>query len=85
MKVICVKPIDNPSPSAMNKPRPKVGDIDTVVDEVKYDSIVYYELGRFGYDMLYASNCFSTLSTDLDETALVTEEFEEKYCVPVNQ
>lgn len=85
MKVICVKPIDNPSPSAMNKPRPKVGDIDIVVDDVKYDGVIYYELERFGCDSLFASECFSRIDSDLDETTLITEEFEEKYCVPANK
>lgn len=76
MKVILVKAIDNPSPSAMNKPRPSVGDIDNVTDEVKFFGSVYYELERFGDDSLFAAECFATLPDTpaevIEETEMVT-------------
>ena len=72
MKVILIKAIDDPSPAAMNKPRPSVGDIDTVTDEVKFFGYVYYELERFGKDSLYAAECFAILPDAEPET--LTEE-----------
>jgi hypothetical protein len=66
---------------------PQIGDICTVVNECfgENDGGVVtpcYELA--GYDgWVYDQRDFAPLS-DLDETELVTEEFEEKYCVPVN-
>ena len=66
MRVMCVKAIDNPSPEAMNKPRPVVGDIDTVADEVEFFGTAFYELERFGDDSLFAAECFATLP-DADE------------------
>lgn len=39
--------------------------------------------GIENYGPLYRKARFIPIDTDLDETKLVTEEFEEKYCVPV--
>ena len=68
----------------MNKPRPTVGDIDVVTDEVTFFGAPFYELERFGDDSLFAAECFATLDSRLDENFLTTTYFEEKYCVPVN-
>jgi hypothetical protein len=46
--------------------------------------MIYYELVGFDYS-IYNQKNFSPLNSNLDETTLVTEEFEEKYYVPVNQ
>lgn len=84
MQVICTK---KPMGSSSGEPcpSPEVGDKDIVTEEViRYDTL-FYRLERFGDKLAYAAKCFSMLNTDLDETELVTEEFEEKYCVPVNQ
>jgi hypothetical protein len=80
MEVICVKPFI--APESIGKPKPELGDKDVVVGERKEYGSVYYLLERFD-GIVYNAEHFSPLDSDLDETALVTEEFEEKYCVPV--
>lgn len=90
MKVICVThenfhglQRDN------NLPHPEIGEIVTVIGEGSFFGIDCYMLQEYkpplaiiewGYD----KRNFAPLDSDLDETKLVTEEFEEKYCVPVN-
>lgn len=81
MNVICVKPFN--APESKDKPKPEVGDKDIVVGERKEYGKIYYRLQRFE-GVVYKAEHFAPLS-GLDETELVTEEFEEKYCVPVNQ
>jgi len=67
---------------------PQIGDICEVVGECPgYNNgdveTPCYELA--GYDeWVYDQRDFAPLS-DLDETTLVNEEWEEKYCVPVNK
>lgn len=83
MKVMCISNEWIPSASAALLPTPMFGDIDEVTDSVCYFGGEYYELQRFP-DSLFHVKMFAPLS-DLDETNLVSEDFEEKYCVPVNR
>jgi hypothetical protein len=92
MKAICIKEITMNSHNVPNLPAPKVGEEVTIIDSQKIDGIVHYQLQEYisykisykNYRLWYSCNNFSLLS-DLDETELVTEEFEEKYCVPINR
>ncbi|HEX6427967.1 MAG TPA: hypothetical protein VF008_09790 [Niastella sp.] len=59
-------------------PCPKFGEI-TTVSNVEDD---LYEFMEYGEANWYSQKYFAPLS-DIDETELVTEEFNEKYCVPV--
>lgn len=90
MKVICTshenfakRPIDP------HVPRPAIGEEVTVIgDRIFCGNIDCYLLAEYTspspiYVWGYDKRNFSPLGTDLDETELVTEEFEEKYCVPV--
>lgn len=90
MKVMCISHQNyNPGLSDPNLPKPEIGEVCTVIGEhMAYDIVACYELEeyqhwcsliRIGYD----KRNFAPL-TGVDETELVTEEFEEKYCVPVN-
>jgi lysine/ornithine N-monooxygenase len=73
-----------------NLPHPEIGETVTVIGEGVFagfvDCYMFQEYKspdpniEWGFD----KRNFSPL-TDLDETALVTEEFEEKYFVPVNR
>lgn len=68
---------------------PQIGDECTVLNTcVGYDNdgseAPCYELDGYGDDeYVYDQRNFAPL-TSLDETTLVNEEFEEKYCQPVN-
>lgn len=88
MKAICIKEVTKNSHNVPNLPAPKVGEEVTIIDSQKIDDIVHYQLQEYisykNYRLWYSCNNFSLLS-DLDETTLVTEEFEEKYCVPANK
>ena len=64
-------------------PCPKFGDVLSVIGESIQRNGPAYEFAEYGKRHWYSQKHFSPLS-DLDETALVTEEFEEKYCIPVN-
>lgn len=44
----------------------------------------YYNLNECEWSSWFHHTLFAEV-TDLDETELVTEEFEEKYCVPANK
>lgn len=84
-KVICInsKNFGNPD---FKGPAPKEGDTLTVSWEghCKIHNIYSYEFAEYDSRYRYSAWRFAPLS-DLDETELVTEEFEEKYCVPVNR
>lgn len=43
----------------------------------------YHQFEHTGSNIGFRVECFAQIS-DIDETELVTEEFNEKYCVPVN-
>jgi hypothetical protein len=81
---MCIKKPTGASDGRLDAPAPEVGDEDIVTKEVTRRGKPFYFLERFGDGFSYSAKCFSPLS-DLDETTLVTEEFEEKYCVPVNK
>lgn len=81
MKVICVKK-PKVTLDGQPLPSPEVGDEDTVTGDRIYQGDVFYYLERFGDTLSYLSTYFARIS-DLDETALVTEAFEEKYCEPL--
>jgi hypothetical protein len=88
MKVQCIH-VDNTNDRGVpNLPHPALGETVTVIDErVRYGKLFYQfqEYAEYNScDVLYNSKNYIEIS-DLDETELVTEEFEEKYCVPVNQ
>lgn len=88
MKVQCIQVDRTNNHSIPNLPHPELGETATVVDERIRNGKLFYQLDGYeqynGKDVLYDSKKFIPLS-DLDETTLVNEEFNEKYCVPVNQ
>ena len=88
MKVVCVNhELYDPEERPYGPEDPKIGDICEV--EKAFD--IYTIRGVFPCYYLVGYHCsaynqknFAEI-TDLDETELVTEEFEEKYCIPVNR
>ena len=81
-KVVCID-ARNPGNDDWHGPDPKEGDVLTVMWEgVLYD-IYSYQFVEYGHNYAYSAWRFAPLS-DLDETTLVNEEWEEKVCVPVN-
>lgn len=62
---------------------PSYGEVDEVINEMVSWGIDYYELQRF-MGVAFQASKFIPVNDNLDETELVTEEFNEKYCVPVN-
>lgn len=79
MKVMC---IDESEWGNAHK-CPSVGEIVTVAkDYIDYEGDPVYEFVEYGEYACWEQRFFAPLS-DLDETELVTEEFNEKYCVPV--
>jgi hypothetical protein len=84
MKVLCIKPPIVEGANTKGCPRPQVGDEDIVTKEHTVNGVLYFSLQRFGDKIGYNAKCFGVPS-DLDETELVTEEFEEKYCIPANK
>lgn len=88
MKVICTnhKNFTN-LPCNPAIPRPAIGEEVTVIEETCYygiDCYIFEEYKPLVGDYVYDKRNFSALGSDLDETTLVNEEWEEKYCVPVN-
>jgi hypothetical protein len=65
-------------------PCPKFGEVVTVSGESVQINGPAYEFAEYGKRNWYSKRYFAPLS-GLDETELVTEEFEEKYCVPANK
>lgn len=81
-KVVCVnaKNFGNPY---FKGPSHQEGDVLTVAWE-GYDQDIYsYEFVESGRTYRYSAWRYAPLDGQ-DETELVTEEFNEKYCVPVN-
>jgi hypothetical protein len=82
MRVICIKRDKAGDDPYLKKVAEElqIGSIYTVVDQNKN----YYELAEFPHHLgiWWAKECFAPL-TGLDETTLVSEEFEEKYCETV--
>jgi hypothetical protein len=87
MKVICI----DDTHWRIDTPCPKFGETVTVSNELKspvsgepcFEFVEYPRLPGHAF-RIFSKKYFAPLS-GLDETELVTEEFEEKYCVPVNQ
>lgn len=63
---------------------PIVGEYYNSVNDILLDDGLYYFLEGFRTDECFHNSLFA-LPSDLDETTLVNEEFEEKYCLPVNK
>jgi hypothetical protein len=60
-----------------------VGNYYNAIDEKYFDDWVYYILDGFSEYECFHNSLFA-IPTDFDETELVTEEFKEKYLVPLN-
>jgi hypothetical protein len=58
-----------------------VGNEYNVIDIIEHNNDTYYKLEEID-GALFHEKLFAPINGD-DETTLVTEEFEEKYCVPV--
>lgn len=91
MRVICIRPsthnIRVATGEHISLSKISVGSKYTVVDVTEVYGHCAYELSEFPPQdgrQLFSAKLFAEI-TDLDETTLVTEEFEEKYCVPVNR
>jgi hypothetical protein len=89
MQVVCISEKNYHGHNYPQVPDPKVGERVTVIGEANFLGVDCYLLAEYtcpcpSADWLYDQRNFAPIS-DLDETELVTEEFEEKYCVPVNQ
>jgi len=80
MKVVCI----NDKYWANEVPCPKFGEIVTVSSTESPYGEAAYEFVEYGERNWYSQKYFAPLS-DLDETTLVNEEWEEKVCVPVNK
>lgn len=86
MKVLCVDDLGNKNPIVyplyvgneytIKHPAPGHEETHVVIEE--------HPVSMRGYMAAYNRKCFAEINSDLDETTLVNEEFEEKYCVPVN-
>lgn len=85
-KVVCIDDSEfniNRSPKVRT---PSVGDIVTVAKaylDIFDNNDPVYDFVEYPNHM-FSQRYFAELDGDLDETELVTEEFEEKYCLPVN-
>lgn len=85
MKLLCVKQPDGIVRSGVNDSAMiYVGNKYTLDYEYRYEGRVYYRLTEIAGAAFHESY-FAPIDTDLDETTLVNEEWEEKYCVPVNK
>lgn len=90
MKVICITH-ENFHGVKRDKdlPHPEIGEIVTVIGEGIFAGFVdcyilqEYKCPSFQMEWGFDKRNFAPL-TGIDETELVTEEFNEKYCVPVN-
>jgi hypothetical protein len=85
MLVICIDESKNRNPAVHPVVFGKEYNITGVVPgfEETHVTIAEHPLSKNGFLAAYNRDSFAEVS-DLDETTLVTEEFEEKYCVPVN-
>lgn len=79
-KVVCIDTRDYGN-DQWDGPEPKEGDILTVFWEGMLYGIYSYQFVECGKEYAYSAWRFAPI-TDIDEAELVTEEFEEKYCVP---
>lgn len=86
MRVICIK-VDKANDRGLaDIPHPELWETVTVIDnDTKYGD-TFYQLNEYshyqGCAVWYLTENFIPVS-DIDETELVSEEFKEKYLVPV--
>ena len=85
MRVKCIIENWDPAPGCENAPLPVFNNDYDVAERGVYNGVDSYVLPELSDVYVYAIKNFAPIDSDLDETTLVTEEFEEKYCVPVNQ
>lgn len=64
MRVMCISEKWIPAPWAIDKPRPKFGDIDAVICITKKLGNEFYELERFGKGSGYATDHFIPLDDE---------------------
>lgn len=85
MRVICINVDKRNNLNVDDIPHPELGETVTVIDERGPVDDKHYQLQEYayvkGYKAFYAASNFIPVS-DIDETELVTEEFNEKYLVP---
>lgn len=86
MKVICIHVDRSNDHDIPNMPHPALGETVTVIDESKYRGEKFFQFQEYsdyhGKKVWYPTKNFIEVS-DIDETELVSEEYEEKHCVPV--
>ena len=85
-KVICINDSEFRKNSAPRPPQIQVGDTATVAKaylDVFDNNDPVYEFAEYPNQM-FSQRYFAEIS-DLDGTTLVNKEFEEKYCVTVNE
>lgn len=89
MKVLCIKRCTENDKGINNVPAPEVGEECTVIEDKSRMGKVYYRLAEYlefkNYHQWFDANNFVWIDTDLDETILVNDEWEEKVCEPVNR
>jgi len=86
MKVICIHVNTSNDHDIPNIPHPELGETVTVIDEdAAYDEKFYQfqEYATFQKKKVWYNQKNFIPVSDIDETERVSEEFEEKYCVPV--
>lgn len=84
MRVRCINDKWQAAPGCEEAPRPIFMHDYTVVETKILDGNEAHILLELGDEYGYNTKHFAPLDSDLDETELVTEEFNEKYCIPVN-
>lgn len=77
MRVICVTPFS--AHTSKDKPRPEVGDEDTVIGGHNIMGVHFYKLGRFDNGFSYQADHFATLP---DQTADEIESETKESIVP---
>jgi hypothetical protein len=89
MKLLCIKRHTTNNVGRSDVPGPDAGDEVTAVGEKMFHGELHYRLEEYyefeRHRVWFNAKNFVRLDSDLDETTLVTEEFNEKYCVPVNE
>lgn len=85
MKLVCIKQ-DSYYAFTGDPAEPEliVGNEYSVIDITDIpDKGRYYKVAECNFRSWFHNSLFAELDTDLDETTLVNEEWEEKVCVPV--
>lgn len=85
MKLLCVRQESKEATTGeILSPELIIGNEYTVVDVFDREEGRFYNLSECDWSSWFHHSLFAQIA-DLDETTLVTEEFEEKYCVPANK